>query len=110
MMRNANSGSCSIVRSEPNATVARKHAVVDRSGAAVEDEQRLVGRDEVADLRHELDDPVGSLRLAHQRVQVDREHDLGVTVVTHDPARRPGSAEGMVVTSARRPPDSDRPP
>ena len=57
-MRNANIGSCSIVRSAPNATVARRCAVVDRRRAAVNDEQRFVGGDEVADLRHELDHAV----------------------------------------------------
>ena len=86
-----------------------QHAVVDRGGAAVEDEQRLVGRDEITDLGHEFDHPVGPLRLAHQRVQIDGEHDLGVTGVMNDSRALQAALRAWRPHRARRRPDSDRP-
>ena len=50
--------------------------VGNRRRATVQDEQRLVGRDEVADLRHELDHTVVLPRQCNERRQIDRQHDL----------------------------------
>jgi hypothetical protein len=63
------------VRSGPKATVASAPLIGNRDRTAVELEQRLVGGDEITDLRHELDDPIRPVRLGDERLEVHREHD-----------------------------------
>jgi len=49
---------------------------VNRAGIAVDAEQGFAGGNEVTDLRHQLDDDAGALRLGNQRPQVHGEQDL----------------------------------
>ena len=74
--------------------------VVDGDGAAVQAKQRLVDREEVADLRHELDVAVGLAGQRHQARQVDGEHHPRRALVQHDPA-----GHGMPDRAARSGPD-----
>jgi hypothetical protein len=66
--------------------------VADRRGAAVQPEQRLAPRHEIADVGHELDDAVSPLRFRDQRFHVHREHDAGGAVMIDgiDESVRPG--------------------
>src|SRR5262245_50761922 len=52
-----------------------KYIVFDFACTVIKIEQRLINRDEVADLRDELDDAVVSLRLRLDRIDVDRQND-----------------------------------
>ena len=45
------------------------------AGPAVQIEQGIVGRDEIADLRDELDSSFRSLGLCLQRFEIDRHHN-----------------------------------
>ena len=85
-----NSGSCSIVRSEPKITHVAQHIVVDRRGAAVEQEERLIGADEIAHLRRELDHPVRLLRLGDELRHIHGEDDAGRAAVQDRPLDRTG--------------------
>jgi hypothetical protein len=60
--------------------------VVDGDGTAVQAKHRLVDREEVADLRRELDVAVGLAGQRHQARKIDGEHHPGSSLVHHDPA------------------------
>ena len=61
--------------------------LVDVAGAAIQAEQRFARRQEVADLRDELNDPAGSPCLRDQGLQVDSEHRARGSGVIDDPLR-----------------------
>src|SRR5262245_9163801 len=61
-------------------------AVSYSDSAAIEDEQRLSGRHEISNLRHEFDDAVGRSGVALEAGVVDSEQNLGGAGMTNDPS------------------------
>src|SRR5262245_716518 len=57
---------------------------VEFAVSAIEVEQRLINRDEVADLRDELDDTVPSLGLGLDRIDVDRQNDSRRSLMSNE--------------------------
>ena len=58
-------------------TQRAQRAIVDCCSTAVEQEERLIGADEIAHLRCELDHPVRLLRLGNEPRYIHRENDPG---------------------------------
>ena len=104
MMRNANIGSCSSVRSGPKATVERG-AVVDRHCAAMKHEQRLLSATKSPTCGRNSITPSWRSRQRHQRGEVDGEHDFRCAPVLDFAAGRAG-----IFRAARLPPAAARSP
>ena len=66
--------------------------LVDRCRAAIEPEKWFVGRNEIADLRDELDDAVHPRRFRHQCVDLYCQHDQGPALLADDERRLLGRA------------------
>ena len=95
MIRNEKSGSCSIVRSVPNATAICICVIGNLHRPVVEHEERLAVGDEVPDFRDELDQTVGTPRLADERGHVDGQDVFGPPVMKHRPLRGPGAIDAV---------------
>ena len=89
--------------------VGAQRLVGDRRRATVQHEQRLVGRDEVADLRHELDHAVVLPRQGDERRQIDRQHDLRPTLMSDEATGR-AELVPQLAASPPAPSDADRRP
>ena len=83
MIRTANAGSCSIVRSTPSATIARNCVSAAGSAApAVDLDQRRACRDEVADRMAKDDEALVRVRPLPEPVHVDRLDRSAALILT----------------------------
>ena len=111
MMRKANSGSCSIVRSGPNATARLQSMVGDRrrrrhgartAARPVATKSPTCGTNSTI--------PSARLRICHQRVEIDREHDARRAAVQNGPPSPVGRRQTPSRLPAPRLPARDRQP